>query len=123
PPMSGFVGKIGLLSAGAAEATPLAYVLMAGAVVTSLLTLYAMAKVWNRAFWRSPPASDDGRDALMVRRRGFRMPAGMVVTSVVLVLGGLGLTVVAGPLYAFTERAAADSAAVTYIHAVLGEVR
>src|SRR5690606_9322501 len=55
PPLSGFVGKLGLLGAGVADGSPLAYALVIGGVLTSLLTLYAMAKVWNRAFWRSVP--------------------------------------------------------------------
>ena len=52
PPLSGFVGKLGLLEAGADDGGVLAWVLVAGAVLTSLLTLYAMAKVWVLAFWR-----------------------------------------------------------------------
>ncbi|NKX50040.1 Na+/H+ antiporter subunit D, partial [Arthrobacter deserti] len=54
PPFSGFLGKLGLLQAGVDLGTPLAYVLVAGGVLTSLLTLLAMARVWNRAFWRTP---------------------------------------------------------------------
>ena len=34
---------------------PSAWTLVAGATVTSLLTLYVMAKVWNLAFWRAAP--------------------------------------------------------------------
>src|SRR5690606_1415801 len=40
PPLSGFLGKLGLLQAGVEAATPLSYVLVAGSIVTSLLTLY-----------------------------------------------------------------------------------
>jgi multicomponent Na+:H+ antiporter subunit D len=61
PPLSGFIGKLGLLQAGVAEGSAAAYVLVAGGVVTSLLTLLAVARVWTRAFWRSPsqaPAED-----------------------------------------------------------------
>ena len=64
PPLSGFVGKLGLLEAGADDGGVLAWVLVAGAVLTSLLTLYAMAKVWVLAFWRPrdqmpTPGADD----------------------------------------------------------------
>ena len=45
PPFSGFLGKIMLLEAGAAEGSWLSWVLIGGAVVTSLLTLYAMILV------------------------------------------------------------------------------
>jgi multicomponent Na+:H+ antiporter subunit D len=54
PPMSGFLGKIGLMDAGLQVGTPLAYALVAAGMVTSLLTLYAVAKTWNLAFWRTP---------------------------------------------------------------------
>jgi multicomponent Na+:H+ antiporter subunit D len=61
PPLSGFIGKLGLLEAGVADGSPLALTLVAGGVVTSLLTLLAVARVWTRAFWRPPtqePAAD-----------------------------------------------------------------
>jgi len=110
PPFSGFLGKAGLLQAGVAAGTPLAYVMVGGAVATSLLTLYAIVKAWNKAFWQTAPA-----DVAPVR-----LPRGMVGTAATLVVVGLSLTVVAGPLYDYTERAAAtlrDSA--QYITAVL----
>jgi multicomponent Na+:H+ antiporter subunit D len=126
PPFSGFLGKAGLLQAGADAGTPLAYVLVAGSVVTSLLTLYAMSRVWGRAFWeeRMPQlrgdagagatlgaAPDDasGGDAdgqvLVVTRR---LPLGMVLPTAGLVAVGVSITVLAGPLYAVTDRAAGD---------------
>ncbi|MGY1760076.1 Na+/H+ antiporter subunit D [Geodermatophilus sp. SYSU D00779] len=61
PPLSGFIGKLGLLQAGVAEGSAAALTLVAGGVATSLLTLLAVARVWTRAFWRSPnqsPAED-----------------------------------------------------------------
>jgi multicomponent Na+:H+ antiporter subunit D len=54
PPLSGFIGKLGLLEAGVADGSPLALTLVAGGVVTSLLTLLAVARIWTRAFWRPP---------------------------------------------------------------------
>ncbi|WP_448611269.1 Na+/H+ antiporter subunit D [Geodermatophilus sp. URMC 60] len=57
PPLSGFIGKLGLLQAGVAEGSAAALTLVAGGVVTSLLTLLAVARVWTRAFWRSPSQS------------------------------------------------------------------
>jgi multicomponent Na+:H+ antiporter subunit D len=54
PPFSGFIGKLGLLQAGVADGSPLALTVVAGGVVTSLLTLLAVARVWTRAFWRPP---------------------------------------------------------------------
>ena len=98
PPMSGFLGKVGLLQAGVADGTPLAWALVAGGVVTSLLTLYAIVKAWNKAFWQIPPAPLEGAP----------LPRGMVGPTTALVIFGLGLTVVAGPLYTYTEQAAAN---------------
>ncbi|MFF2703128.1 Na+/H+ antiporter subunit D [Streptomyces cyaneofuscatus] len=55
PPLSGFIGKLGLMRAGVADGSVWAWILVAGSVVTSLLSLYVMAKVWNLAFWRAAP--------------------------------------------------------------------
>jgi multicomponent Na+:H+ antiporter subunit D len=65
PPLSGFIGKLGLLEAGVAVGTGPAYVLVAGGVLTSLLTLIAVARVWTRAFWRptAQAPSDDTAEA------------------------------------------------------------
>lgn len=52
PPLSGFVGKLGLVQAGVADGSMLAWTLVVVAVLTSLLTLYAVTKVWVLAFWR-----------------------------------------------------------------------
>ena len=54
PPLSGFLGKIGLMQAGVEAGTPLSYTLVGASVLTSLLTLYVIARVWNYAFWRTP---------------------------------------------------------------------
>ena len=61
PPLSGFIGKLGLLEAGVAVGSGPAYVLVAGGVLTSLLTLIAVARVWTRAFWR-PTAQSPAED-------------------------------------------------------------
>ncbi|SNR37896.1 Na+/H+ antiporter subunit D [Blastococcus mobilis] len=66
PPFSGFIGKLGLLEAGVADGGSLPIVLVGGGALTSLLTLLAISRVWNRAFWRPPaqsPADDTFRAA------------------------------------------------------------
>jgi multicomponent Na+:H+ antiporter subunit D len=115
PPFSGFIGKLGLLQAGVDVGTPLAYGLVAGGVVTSLLTLYAIAKVWNRAFWQEPQVDprddpdDEGITGLATATEvGTRTPVGMLVPTAALVLAGVGITFVAGPLFAISDRAAQD---------------
>lgn len=65
PPMSGFIGKLQLLRAGVAVADGWAYTLVAAASLTSLLTLYVMAKVWNLAFWRSAPLDRPARGTVL----------------------------------------------------------
>ncbi|MFI2753779.1 Na+/H+ antiporter subunit D [Cellulomonas sp. P22] len=110
PPLSGFLGKVGLLEAGVQLGTPLAYTLVVGGVVTSLLTLYALVKAWNKAFWQTPPAA----------LPDTRVPGGMVGPTAALVGLGLMLTIAGGPLYAYTDRAAASLKERTpYIDAVL----
>jgi multicomponent Na+:H+ antiporter subunit D len=112
PPFSGFLGKVGLIQAGVVAGTPLAYALVVGSVVTSLLTLYALIKAWNKAFWQTAPETVEP----------MRLPRGMVGSAAALVVLGVGLTVVAGPLYGYTERAAGDlRARLPYIEAVLTE--
>jgi multicomponent Na+:H+ antiporter subunit D len=124
PPFSGFIGKVALLEAGAASGSVLAWVLVAGSVVTSLLTLYVMARVWTKAFWReradapegdladaSPSSLIDNSDedvAYADRDDVGRMPVGMLVPTCALIGVGLALTVFAGPIFGFSERAAAE---------------
>jgi multicomponent Na+:H+ antiporter subunit D len=105
PPFSGFLGKLGLLQAGVADDGVLAWLLVGGSVVTSLLTLYAIGRVWNLAFWRTPRVEtpeDDG----VVPGRG--LPRLMVGATLALVVLGTGLTVVSGPLFDVTSQAATE---------------
>jgi len=123
PPFSGFIGKLGLLSAGVRAGTPLAWALVAASVITSLLTLYAIAKVWNRAFWGTPIAvnaePDEGEEESYP---GRPMPAVMVTATLGLIAFSLLLTLVAGPFYAYTNNAAAALLDGAYARAVIGEV-
>ena len=111
PPLSGFLGKVGLLEAGVLDGSALAWVLVVGSVVTSLLTLYAVIRAWNKAFWQPCPEE--------VELPLATLPRGMVGSTAALVAIGVGLTVVAGPLYDYAERAA-DSiiGEQTYVEAV-----
>jgi multicomponent Na+:H+ antiporter subunit D len=53
PPFSGFIGKLALFEASAVDGTPLAWVLVGAGALVSLLTLYALIRVWSLAFWRT----------------------------------------------------------------------
>ena len=139
PPFSGFIGKVALLEAGSQDGSVLAWTLVGGSVITSLLTLYVMARVWTKAFWRpradapegnlsaaSPSALlHDGEDIDYADRDDVgRMPVGMLIPTGALIAVGLTLTVLAGPIFAYSERAADEVLdRGQYISAVLGEPR
>ncbi|PPJ19626.1 Na+/H+ antiporter subunit D [Nocardia nova] len=123
PPFSGYIGKVRLLQAGAADGSVLAWMLIAGAVTTSLLTLYVMARVWSKAFWRprvqapegeladaAPSALiDESTDVLFDDRVDpGRMPRLMVAPTAALIVVALTLTVFAGPILGICQRAAED---------------
>jgi multicomponent Na+:H+ antiporter subunit D len=125
PPFSGFLGKLGLVQAGVDDGGVLAWVLVAGGLLTSLLTLYAIARVWNLAFWRRPhPEMPEPQDSVHTVRTdgveqpyqgpdrdahpGAMLPRLMIAPTVALVVLGLGLTVVAGPLFDLSSDAADD---------------
>jgi multicomponent Na+:H+ antiporter subunit D len=101
PPFSGFIGKLGLIEAGVADGGWLAWMLVVASVLTSLLTLYAIARVWNLAFWRAPHPSMPAPEA-------GHCPPMMIVPTLALVALGVALTVVAGPLFGIGDQAAGD---------------
>jgi multicomponent Na+:H+ antiporter subunit D len=86
PPFSGFLGKVGLIQAGVGAQSYLAWALVIGSVVTSLLTLLVMVRVWTRAFWRRvedvehPPAklvlAMDAKEAQEAARVAAAAPGG-----------------------------------------------
>ena len=139
PPFSGFIGKVALLEAGAQNGSVLAWLLVGGSVVTSLLTLYVVSRVWTLAFWRARADAPEGHVAaaapsvllddtadieLADRTDVGRMPVGMLVPTGALIAVGLTLTVLAGPIVSFSDRAAAEVIdRGRYISAVLGEVK
>ena len=110
PPMSGFLGKVGLIEAGVTQGGALAWTLVAGSLVTSLLTLYAVTKAWNQAFWQEAPEPLPETS----------LPRSMVGPAAALVAMSLAFTVIAGPLQSYTDRAARDLRAQhPYVSAVL----
>ena len=129
PPFSGFLGKFALFQAGTVTGDPLTFVLIAAGAATSLLTLYALARVWNMAFWRSTdevegyesPMLDrlleDPEDEGAVRTRTIS-PLMTGATAALLAVT-VALTVFAGPVFGLTARAAGNIAdPATYIGAV-----
>lgn len=138
PPLSGFLGKVGLFLAGA-DATSdgdvtvgtdvagsigagtsapdwLIWAVIAAGALTSLITLYALSRFWNMAFWRgrdelagyesvllsSVQEAPDGGVVTATRTTPWLM-VGVTTGMVVLTLL---LTVFAGPLFDLAGRAA-----------------
>lgn len=112
PPLSGFFGKIGLIQASAERGTPMDWALIGAGLLTSFLTLYAIVRAWNMAFWQQPP------QPLQL----VPIPTGMKYATGALVAVVLGLTVAAAPLARFTHGAAEElDLRVPYIYSVLPE--
>ena len=121
PPFSGFLGKVMLIQAGAEDGSWLAWVLIGGAVVTSLLTLYAMMNVWSKGFLRDRADAPEG-DVVLARPANLaardetvssgdrddvgRVPTGMLLSTAFLVLASTSITFLAGPISNITDRAA-----------------
>ncbi|MFP7666170.1 MAG: Na+/H+ antiporter subunit D [Corynebacterium pyruviciproducens] len=136
PPFSGFLGKIILIEAAADSGTGLDWLLVAGAVVTSLLTLYTMMNVWSKAFWRDRKDAPEGSRVeirptpltevtvhvdLKERKDVGRMPFGMVAPTALLVAASIAVTVLAGPISTITTRSAEAAQDIqNYRTAVLG---
>ena len=109
PPFSGFIGKFALFEAAASVGTPIMIVLIFGGILTSLLTLYALMRAWNLAFWREEEDSTetDGRVSYLgnapaadEQQERRRIPKIMTVATGGMVGVTIMLTVFAGPLYA-----------------------
>lgn len=121
PPFSGFLGKVMLIQAGAEDGSWLAWVLIGGAVITSLLTLYAMMNVWSKGFLRDRADAPEG-DVVLARPANLaardetvssgdrddvgRVPTGMLLSTAFLVLASTSITFLAGPISSITDRAA-----------------
>ncbi|GHD47817.1 Na+/H+ antiporter subunit D [Mycetocola manganoxydans] len=130
PPFSGFLGKVGLFDAGVTLGTPLSYVLIAAGAATSLLTLYALVRVWNMVFWRprsdvegySSPLLDsltEGPEDEGGTVKTKTVPKLMLTATAGMVALTVALTVFAGPLFDFASRTAADfESPTTYVDAV-----
>ncbi|MEE1929543.1 Na+/H+ antiporter subunit D [Streptomyces sp. TRM 70351] len=106
PPLSGFIAKFALLRAAVGQGGAAAYLLSAAALVTSLLTLYAMVRIWRAAF-AGPAAGHDAPDGRRGQQRQRRRSSTLTVAACVgMVVTGLSLAAGAGPLSQLSERAA-----------------
>ncbi|HEX5756689.1 MAG TPA: monovalent cation/H+ antiporter subunit D [Arenimonas sp.] len=98
PPLSGFIGKVGVL---AAVPEPLIPWLWPPILVSSLLVLMALAQAGSQLFWREggEPAAPGKLPPLR------RLELGAIA---LLLLFGIGLTLIAGPALRYTEAAGAQ---------------
>ncbi|MFO7281463.1 MAG: Na+/H+ antiporter subunit D [Thermoanaerobacterales bacterium] len=112
PPLSGFVGKLGLVEAGLDAGS---YAIVAVSLAVSLLTLFSMTKIWSNAFWGPPPEPEaNGTEGGPPGRRLMLAATGALVAL------SLAVAVGAGPLYGLAERAGHDLVdPTTYLEAVL----
>ena len=101
PPFSGFVSKFALIDAGIVARH---YPVVAVSLVVSLLTLFAMTRIWTGAFW-SPAEEDAAPRRLTATRHGGGPPL-MIAPAAVLVACSIAVAVAAGPLYRLSERSA-----------------
>ncbi len=106
PPLSGFIAKLPIVVEGLHQH---AYYAVAAALVTGLLTLFAVTKVWALAFWGGEP------------RPLRKVPIPMVAGAALLVSFSILIPLLAAPLWQFCEAAGKQLARPElYIQAVLG---
>lgn len=134
PPFSGFIGKLGLFIAGA-EGTALevdhwlVWMTIGIGAATSLLTLYALIRVWSLGFWRAETELAGFESQLTARlesTRGTDVVAEQKTNSNLMNLATAGvvavtvcMTLFAAPIYEFADAAAANiTNPDTYIDAV-----
>lgn len=113
PPLSGFWAKFLIVKAGILLEE---WVVVAVALLTGLLTLYSMMKIWMEAFWRETPAHT-------AELRGVNPPFAMMFVIAVLAALTLLIGFHAEPLWQLAESSAEELLdPARYIAAVLGEV-
>ncbi|MBQ0986991.1 Na+/H+ antiporter subunit D [Streptomyces sp. F63] len=108
PPLSGFVAKLALLRAGAADGGAAAYALVTAALLSSLLTLAAMARLGRCAFPGAARPDPHGPRSSRAPAAAHRPPRLMAAATAGMALTGVALAVLAGPLARISERAAED---------------
>lgn len=106
PPLSGFIAKLFLVKAGLEVGQ---YTIVGIALLTGLLTLFSMVKIWAEAFLRAPEREDDekGEDQpASPTPASRRIPASMMLPIAALAVLAIGLGLAAGPIYTLTMRTA-----------------
>jgi multicomponent Na+:H+ antiporter subunit D len=118
PPLSGFWPKLALLQAGLQEEQ---YAIVAAALLTSLLTLLSMTRIWSEAFWKERPASSSsvGDPVYPFNAWLLRLLPVAALAAFVVIIGLL-----AEPLFDLSTRAAEQLLnPAGYVATVLGVVQ
>jgi multicomponent Na+:H+ antiporter subunit D len=100
PPLSGFWAKLAAIRAAVFAEQPLVVAVM---LVTGLLTLLSMLKIWNEAFWKPQPERDASKiDSPQQPRSALGMP----LATGVLILLATAIGLMPAPLLHLSQRAA-----------------
>jgi multicomponent Na+:H+ antiporter subunit D len=117
PPLSGFWAKLALVWAGLESGH---YIVVAAALLVSLMTLFSMTKIWSEAFWKALPAgvATGSRSAVSLPPGSFWL---LALPTAFLGLTTLVMGLFPEPLYALCMQAAGQLLQPSaYIAAVLG---
>jgi multicomponent Na+:H+ antiporter subunit D len=114
PPLSGFWAKYVVILAAIDREE---WILVAAALVTGLLTIYSMTKIWAGAFWTPHPEGAEPRLSSIPGRQRWAYLAPIASLAALTCIIGL----FPQPFVAFAERSAAQLMEPTaYVEAVLG---
>ena len=96
PPLSGFFAKFILIKAAIQDHH---YIIIAVAIITSMLTLYSMLKIWNEAFLKKQPET-------IQNKQTAKLKFGDLFPSVLLALASVFMGIFAAQFFDFTMNAA-----------------
>lgn len=104
PPLSGFVGKLALLQAVPAIDQSWAWIVILG---SSLMVIVGLTRAGTRLFWKGPALMARIEPAAARPRKGERRAVETSAAALLLAYG-VGMTLLAAPILAYTSAAAAQ---------------
>lgn len=101
PPLSGFWAKFILVWAGLESEQ---YLIVATALVVSLLTIFSMTKIWIEAFWKNLPDEQyaPAKDVSLTSKTYWPMVAPIAILAIITVMIGL----LVEPIFVLSDTAA-----------------
>ena len=97
PPLSGFFAKFSLIKAGIEDGH---FFITAVAIGTAMLTLYSMIKIWNEAFLKKSPDSEEANV------ENVKLAFGQVFPSIILGAASILMGLFAAMVFGYTMEAA-----------------